>query len=162
MTNSSEVKRYRVSTLPGRITRDCPEVVLASDFERVQRERDDWKAACLGHGEKASKLMRELDAARAEVAKVMQQRDTFHAEMTVAKDRCGMVEIAYMDKQLKYVNLEAEVAKIADVRDSWCAEYVKARDERDALRALIEAHNANVTLSTQHMVIPLPGGEGEK
>jgi len=70
MTNSSEVKRYRVSTLPGRITRDCPEVVLASDFERVQRERDDWKAACLGHGEKASKLMRELDAARAEVARL--------------------------------------------------------------------------------------------
>jgi hypothetical protein len=29
------VKRYRVDTLPGRIARDCPEVVLASDYDRL-------------------------------------------------------------------------------------------------------------------------------
>ena len=62
----------------------------------------------------------------------------------------------------------AELAKLETDLDSarheleWEAcERMKACDDRDSLRAAIEAHNARITLGTQHMVIPLPPAADE-
>lgn len=55
------VKRYRVNTLPGRITRDCPEVVLASDYDALLSQLEAEK----------------LDASRYRWLKSKQQTDLF-------------------------------------------------------------------------------------
>lgn len=61
-----QVRRMRCSLDAARA-----EVETAKNGEALMRRNaEDWKAACLGHGEKANKLMRELADARAEVARL--------------------------------------------------------------------------------------------
>jgi uncharacterized coiled-coil DUF342 family protein len=172
----SEVKRMQcgITCVPEccrREGKDCnvptdKDLVLASDFDRVQRERDLAREESNFHqrtsvqlGEVNVERAREIAELRAEVAKV--KRDPFSGLKGLC-DSDKLNEVCDKFKALRDERNEAleEVARVADVRDSWCAEYVKARDERDALRALIEAHNARVPKQNPEWRIPLPGGDG--
>jgi hypothetical protein len=105
-------------------------------------------------------LRAQLDEARAELAKALGELVEARAladcwKNIAAMDRCSVAQLMG-----DLTEARAELAKVRKVRDEWCAEYTKARDERDALRAAIEAHNASAKATglvwADDWMIPLP------
>lgn len=123
------VKRYRVNTLPGRFTRDCPEVVLVSDFDALAAERDALKAGTDAqvwfHLQMENhRLTTELDALKAAIQEaavaIEDGADLLDADASLERSRSGRYKV------------ETEYFKKYDSRARFSAK------EADQLRALLE------------------------
>jgi len=169
MTNSSEVKRMQcgITCVPECCRmegKDCDvptdtDMVLASDFDRVQRERDEEvrKHAELAikfikRGDTINELRAQLDAARADIERLT--LDSIHT----CHDDCRR-PVCRLTRELNAAR--AEVVKTEAVAANWRSACDQARAEVARLRGAIENCNGELGCAAYQFVdSPLPGGEG--
>ena len=93
--STGKVRRYRVNTLPGRITRDCPEVVLATDYDQLAARLATVEGALQAEHDKRIEHdamcgnLRTIEGVQAKLAEALAQLSTTQAALEAAQRDAG-------------------------------------------------------------------------
>ena len=132
------------------------------------RERDEARAMLTACETVRNMWCNEYTDARDERESLRSQLDEARTELQALYDtplaqQWAKAKAERDEARAELAKVKASLTDVQECRDDWCEQYTLARDQRDALRAAIEAHNAechalpgDALYGPEYYLIPLP------